>query len=250
MDFPLITPDDVINIIKPIQIDSQIIHQNMHLFQSAFTHESVLEYLKTHPDPRFNNVTSYERLEFLGDAFLQWTAGLYVFTKYTNANPGFLTTSRINIVNKHSLKTYVSKLGLKKFLCVVPDEKHPHINEKLYSDLFESFLGVLVYLFSTTTIPHDFVFRVFETFVTQELLEEDCNYKSLLLKYYHAQKWDHPVYKLISQVRDDSTGTMEFTSGVLGPDGSVVAVGKSNKKVESEQSASLNALIRLEGLFN
>lgn len=249
MDFVLITTDDVLNILKPISIDPHIITQNLHLFQSAFTHESVIAFIKEHPDPRFNNVTSYERLEFLGDAFLQWAAGLYVFTKYTNADPGFLTTARINIVNKHSLRTYVSRLGLKKFLCVVPDEKHPHINEKLYSDLFESFLGVLVSMFSPATIPHDFVFRVFEAFVTQDLLEEDCNYKSLLLKYYHAQKWNHPVYKLINQVRDETNGTMEFTSGVLDKDGNVIAVGKSNKKVESEQIASLNALIKFEGLF-
>src|SRR3989344_3943520 len=222
LKFTLITSDDVINILKPIEFDKNIIVDNIKTFQSAFIHESVCQYLKTIQDTDVPSnlkdlygLQSYERLEFLGDSFMQWHAGLFVFMKYPDKDPGFLTTSRINMVNKRALNIFATKLGLKKFLCLIPDEKHPHVSEKIYSDIFESFLGSLVSVFGNSNEPGNFLLNVFSRFVTQELLEDDCNYKSQLLKYYHQQKWGHPQYKLVSQTKDTESGNIEFISAVL-----------------------------------
>ncbi|XP_050348802.1 endoribonuclease Dicer [Nymphalis io] len=60
---------------------------------------------------------SYERLEFLGDAILDFLITAHIFENFGKLTPGDLTDLRSALVNNVTFASYVVKLGLHKFLC-------------------------------------------------------------------------------------------------------------------------------------
>ncbi|KAL4713178.1 hypothetical protein ACJJTC_018823 [Scirpophaga incertulas] len=60
---------------------------------------------------------SYERLEFLGDAILDFLITSYIFENCRQLKPGELTDLRSALVNNVTFAAYVVKHGLYKFLC-------------------------------------------------------------------------------------------------------------------------------------
>ena len=85
-------------------------HFNDHsLLQQAFTHTSL---------PRdYNSVrSSYEQLEFLGDALLDYLVTRHLYVYHRHMSPGDLTDLRSAVVNNYSFATLAVKLGLAKHL--------------------------------------------------------------------------------------------------------------------------------------
>ncbi|XP_041980153.1 endoribonuclease Dicer [Aricia agestis] len=60
---------------------------------------------------------SYERLEFLGDAILDFLITSHIYEISRDLNPGELTDLRSALVNNVTFASYVVKLGLHKYLC-------------------------------------------------------------------------------------------------------------------------------------
>ncbi|GBP91875.1 Endoribonuclease Dcr-1 [Eumeta japonica] len=72
----------------------------------------------SHPSYIRNRLTSsYERLEFLGDALLDFLITAHIFEQHQNLNPGELTDLRSALVNNVTFASYTVKLGLQKYLC-------------------------------------------------------------------------------------------------------------------------------------
>ncbi|XP_013149103.1 PREDICTED: endoribonuclease Dicer [Papilio polytes] len=71
----------------------------------------------THPSYIRNRLTrSYERLEFLGDALLDFLITSHIYEQCTDFKPGDLTDLRSALVNNVTFAAYVVKLGLQKYL--------------------------------------------------------------------------------------------------------------------------------------
>lgn len=60
---------------------------------------------------------SYERLEFLGDAILDFLITSHIFENCCDLKPGEMTDLRSALVNNVTFASYIVKLGLHKFLC-------------------------------------------------------------------------------------------------------------------------------------
>ncbi|XP_045535959.1 endoribonuclease Dicer [Papilio machaon] len=72
----------------------------------------------SHPSYIRNRYTrSYERLEFLGDAVLDFLITSHIFEQCQDFKPGDLTDLRSALVNNVTFAAYVVKLGLQKYLC-------------------------------------------------------------------------------------------------------------------------------------
>ena len=82
---------------------------NRLLLEQAFTHTSL---------PRdYNSVrSSYEQLEFLGDALLDFLITHYLYLYHRNMSPGDLTDLRSAVVNNFSFAALAVKLGFAKRL--------------------------------------------------------------------------------------------------------------------------------------
>src|SRR5579859_3356987 len=80
------------------------------LLQRALTHRS---YLHEHAD---EGIEDNERLEFLGDAVLDFIAADWLYTRLPDALEGSLTRLRAGLVRNETLATYASALGIGEML--------------------------------------------------------------------------------------------------------------------------------------
>jgi len=113
--------------------------KNKNLFLKAFTHRS---FLNEHQDYKNN---SNERLEFLGDAILQFLVTEKLFNKYPQTPEGELTNYRAATVNTKSLAQESLRLNFGKYLLMSVGEEKTGGREKEYilANTFESVLGAI-----------------------------------------------------------------------------------------------------------
>ena len=109
--------------------------KNTDLLVTAFTHSSYAHK---------RGVDSNERMEFLGDALLDFVVAKYLYNKYPNRNEGDYTLVRADVVDTNSLSREVAELGLMDFLLVDQGFTKQDVsfkkNKKIYADLYEAVL--------------------------------------------------------------------------------------------------------------
>ena len=82
----------------------------------TFKEKSFLLQAFTHPSYGDNRLTnSYEKLEFLGDAVLDYLVTCYIYT-HTDADPGRLTDIRSALVCNNMFASLLTDIGLDKFI--------------------------------------------------------------------------------------------------------------------------------------
>ncbi len=78
--------------------------QNLMLLQRALTHRS---YLNEHPEAIEDN----ERLEFLGDAVLDFLVGAWLYNRFPEMKEGDLTRLRSALVRTEQLADFAASFG-------------------------------------------------------------------------------------------------------------------------------------------
>ena len=121
------------NNLESLQTSIDYRFENIALLETAITHISYA---------RENNVESYERLEFLGDAVLEMVVTDVIYRNY-NLPAGKSSKFRASLVSTENLCNIAIKLGLNNI--VKKSKSLPQISKKTTADLFESMLGA-VYL--------------------------------------------------------------------------------------------------------
>ena len=121
----LISESDILNIMKSLDIQDFKIN-NLSLYQRAFAHKSycpMKDYEEfTKPDNCLAlQDTSYETLEFLGDAFLGSIIANYLYRRYVhihNQDEGFLTKLKIRFVCGEQLAYLSGALHLNQYMII------------------------------------------------------------------------------------------------------------------------------------
>jgi len=113
--------------------------QDLDIFKTAFTHRS---YLNEHPEHKF---PSNERLEFLGDAVLQFLSSDFLYSNYKEAPEGEMTNYRAAIVCTPSLAEEAKRLGYGDLLFLSNGEEVSGGRQREYilANTFEAVLGAL-----------------------------------------------------------------------------------------------------------
>lgn len=208
---------------------------NVLYYQKAFIHKSVLRFLS---DENLNS--SYERYEFLGDSVLNLIVARFIFNKYPDKEEGYLTRIRTKLVNGKTLAYLAKKLNLNQFLIISKNVEsiNGRNNDRILEDIFEAFLCSidtdLGYKYVET-----FVLKIINEYIDFEVLEEDNNYKDILLRKCQQGLQISPEYELVS-----TTGPAhkKFFTSIAIINGKKYATGTGNTKKESEQIASKNTL--------
>nr|AGE12617.1 Dicer 2 [Nilaparvata lugens] len=126
IDPKLITPDvytkkkvEPTILFKGGQIDFHIHHPDYleKLINYKFKNRAFLLQALSHPTYQPNNITpTYQRLEFLGDAILDFLVTTHMYEYCDNLTPGELTDLRSALVNNVTLASIAVRIGLHKFL--------------------------------------------------------------------------------------------------------------------------------------
>jgi len=211
---------------------------NVLYYQKAFIHKSVLRFLSTSNEEALK--TSYERYEFLGDSVLNLIIATYIFERYPDKEEGYLTRIRTKLVNGKTLAYLAKQIKLDEFLIISQNVEGigGRKNDRILEDIFEAFLCSLHKDLGYKYVEK-FVLGLIEKYINLDIVEEDTNYKDILLRKCQQAFQINPEYELVLTTGPAHKKT--FTSVVL-INGKKYSEGTGKTKKESEQIASKNTL--------
>ena len=164
-----------------------------------------------------------------------------------------MTRLQTKIEDKTNLAIMSKKIGLGKYFII--SQQIESLNgrnlEKIHEDVFEAFLGAL-FLSNGFEPCCLLLINLLETIIDySDKLYRDNNYKDILLRYYHKQKWIYPKYHEVYKEGPPHKRTyiMGVESGGEEPIDSknfketCVGFGIGSSKKEGEQNAAKMALI-------
>jgi ribonuclease-3 len=211
------------------------------ILSRALTHRS---YLNEHPDALEDN----ERLEFLGDAILDFIVGAWLYNRYPEMPEGDLTRMRSALVYTESLAEFARKIGLGNAMRLGRGEAQAGGRERsaLLCDTFEAVIGAL-YLDSGLNAVLDFVSPLLEEASDEVLASHKTeDPKSLFQEWAQSEGLSAPQYVTRSAVGPDHSKVFEVDALV---NGKVYGSGQGHSKQAAAKDAAKNALIRM-GLLN
>ena len=208
---------------------------NPSLLTRAFTHRS---YVNENP----NTMEDNERLEFLGDAVLDFIVGAWVYNRFPEMPEGDLTRMRSALVRNEQLAVFARKLDLGKALRLGRGESVSggHAREGLLGSTFEALVGAL-YLDAGLGAVEAFVGPLLEA-ERESVLSRIHDPKSLLQEWAQAQKKGSPRYKTVSSSGPDHAKSFEVQVEI---GGEIVGHGQGTSKHAAEHLAAQNALTSL-----
>lgn len=209
--------------------DLNIKTKNIELYETAFTHTSFANEMK---------VTSYERLEYLGDAVLELIMSEYLY-KNTNNEEGVMTKLRSHYVCENALYEYSLRIGLNEYLRLGHGEEESggKYRKTIVADIFESFLGAM-YLDQGLEKAKEFVYDLVIPIIENEKLDFFDDYKSKLQELVQTDK-KSLEYELI---REEGPAHNRIFTVVVKIDDAVYGKGIAHSKKEAEQEAARDAI--------
>jgi ribonuclease-3 len=231
-------PAEVLAFVAGLQRNIGYRFRDPSLLADALKHRSVL------PLYGEDRAKSNERLEFLGDAVLDFVVAEYFFHLFPNMTEGELTKLRSVIASGTVLVRAAQKIDLGKFILLSPNEDRTGGRERasILEDTFEALIGA-IYLDGGRKAAREFV----ETHLLgnwREVVQqkEFVNYKSLLLEYVQARQGGAPTYVLRDQSGPDHL--KHFVVEVV-INGVVHGRGEGRSKKAAEQEAAYLTVLQL-----
>jgi ribonuclease-3 len=211
--------------------------RNTLLLSRALTHRS---YLNEHLDAIEDN----ERLEFLGDAVLDFVVGAWLYNRYPEMPEGDLTRMRSALVHTEQLADFARLLNLGRAMRLGRGESQGGGRERsaLLCDTFEAVIGAL-YLDRGIEAVRTFISPLLEEasdFVLANRRNEDP--KSLFQEWAQSQGYSAPRYTTRNATGPDHS--KEFTVDVE-VNGEVYGTGKGHSKQQAAKNAAQDALNQL-----
>lgn len=210
--------------------------KNRKMLDQALTHKS---WVNENEKERGTN----ERLEFLGDAVLEFVVSKEIYSKFPKKEEGYLTALRANIVNTQNLAMVATQIELGKelFLSKGEEETGGRTNPSLLADTVEAIIGAL-YLDVGLSVAEDFIKENLLNNVEEKAKMPLKDAKSRLQEQIQAKGIPAPRYQVYSEKGPDHA--KEFVVEVI-VNGKSLASGSGKSKAEAEQNAALAGLDKL-----
>ncbi|MGD8458286.1 MAG: ribonuclease III [Anaerolineales bacterium] len=204
------------------------------LLRRALTHRS---YINENPEALEDN----ERLEFLGDAVLDYVVGVWLYNRFPEMSEGDLTRLRAALVRTEQLANFGKQIGMGAALRLGRGEAESggRTRRALLCGAFEALSGAIC-LDSGIGAVADFMSRFLEN-ATKEILlnHREKDPKSTLQEIVQAEGAPAPFYRVISESGPDHDKTFEVEVLV---DGQVAGCGTGSSKQEASVIAAESAL--------
>jgi endoribonuclease Dicer len=231
----------------------------------------------THPSDQHTPVPDYQRLEFLGDAVLDMVCINWLFNKFENRNPQWLTEHKMAMVSNKFLAAVAVVLGFDKFISATTTKLLVDISRyaeqvrsvmkaggdclrrdfwteideppKALSDLVESYLGAVI-------VDSEFDYGEAELFFEKHLLwffEDMEIYDSFANRhpttFLHKKLTNYGCmnYKLMCSDQPEGPVAVRIIAGVVVHE-HVVATAESSGARYAKVRASQKCLQILEGM--
>lgn len=240
--------DDALN---SVESRLRIAWKDRSLLLRALTHPSYIYEDGSDPNrfgPEQPRVYSYERLEFLGDRIVNFTAALMVYTALPAADEGVLTRQSMRLTATKPLATVAEELGLAADIRLGVRTRESFserrsLREKILAGVFEAIVGAL-YLDQGSRQTTRFLRRVLLAGVTDNGHEDDpgLDPKNRLQQLAQQRHRQLPVYKDLG--RSGTEHSPQYAVGVF-IDGKLLGQGAGDRRQVATVRAAIEALQRL-----
>ena len=182
---------------------------NLSLLTRALTHRS---YVNENPNSQEDN----ERLEFLGDAVLDFIVGAWAYNRFPEMPEGDLTKIRSAVVRNEQLANFSRRIELGRALRLGRGEASSGGNDRdmLLGSAFEALIGAL-FLDAGLGAVEAFVNPMLND-VQDYILDEIQDPKSRLQEWAQAEKMGTPQYVTISSKGPDHAKEFEVEVRIQG----------------------------------
>jgi ribonuclease-3 len=219
---------------KPFQVPP---FHDRALLELALTHRS---YVNEHPEAQEHN----ERLEFLGDAVLNFLSGEYLYKRFPDKPEGELTPLRSTLVDERQLAKFAEMLELGGFMKLGKGAERDggRRNANLLSSTFEAIVGA--YFLDTGSdiaAVRSFVEPLFDHYFQNKSCP-NVNFKSQFQAWALATIGENPKYTITHQSGPDHA--REFTA-IVQVNQQTYGEGQGRRKQDAEKAAAKNALTQL-----
>jgi len=208
--------------------------RDLDLLCRALTHPS---YVNEHPE---DGIGDNQRLEFLGDAVLDFVAGAWVYRHYPDFNEGQMTRLRAALVRTKTLARLARRVGIGKALRLGHGEEEAGGQERDANlcDTFEAVVGAL-YLDGGMAASETFIEPLIKPVAEATLAAEaDWDSKSRLQEWSQAELGITPHYRIAAEKGPDHAKTF-VAEVLLGTE--VAGQGTGRSKQAAEQAAAQKA---------
>jgi len=209
------------------------------LLQRALTHRS---YINEHPERALED---NERLEFLGDAVLDFVSAAWLYNRFPEADEGRMTSLRAALVKTEMLAGFSVRLNLAGEILLGKGESESGGRKRvnLLADAFEAVVGALYLdqgLEAVRLLVEPLFTLAIDYIITSEL---DRDPKSILQEWSQAERGQTPRYRTVKAEGPDHAKV--FTVDVyIGNE--AVGQGEGSSKQAATHAAAENAIERLE----
>lgn len=212
------------------------VFRDLSLLETALTHTSYANEVCK------NELRSYERLEFLGDSILGFTAADYLFSAFPGLHEGELTKLRAELVCEASLAETAKKLGLGNYLRLGKGEEAGGGRRRIsiIADVVEAVIAA-IYLDGGLTAAKRFIYD-FILVDVKARVKLNADYKTMLQELIQQKKNQKLVYELLAENGPDHDKT--FSVQVL-LNGTPIGAGEGTSKKRAEQAAAQRAMEKL-----
>ena len=210
---------------------------NKSLLKCALTHTSYVNENKN------EGLEDNERLEFFGDAIIEFHVSEYLFRKYNNFPEGDLTRIRASMVCEQSLAQCAKAISLGSYLYMGKGEEASGGRERasITSDAFEALVAA-IYLDS----GRENTFRFIQSNLLAVLDNKDLFFdaKTRLQEIVQKRGENAPHYELLSEEGPSHDRTFEVAAFINDRE---ISRGKGHSKKAAQQEAALQAIKILSG---
>ena len=211
----------------------QDIFNHKDLFETALTHKSCLN---EHPEIKESN----ERLEFLGDAVLEFIITETLYKSFPDKQEGYLTALRANLVNTQNLSEIAKKINIGSLIHLSKGEEDGggRENPSLLADTVEAIIGAL-YLDQGLIKVEEFIKENLVAEIPDKVLKPLKDPKSRFQEYIQAKGFPAPKYKVLKETGPDHNRDFVIQVEVQGK---IYGEGAGKSKSQAEQEAAKKAL--------
>lgn len=210
---------------------------NLGLLTRALTHRS---YFNEHKDAIEDN----ERLEFLGDAVLDFMVAAWLYHRFPEMAEGQLTRLRAALVGNDQLAQFALEFNLGAAMRLGHGEVENGGRDRLplLGSTFEALVGAL-YLDRDIDQVWKFMDPILETAVKKIMINQvEHHPKSILQEWSQSKGFGTPVYLTVADSGPDHDKYFEVEVVI---DGSKYGHGKGHSKHAAAKEAAKNALEKL-----
>jgi len=206
----------------------------------ALTHSSILGELSTEKD-----ATTYERLEFLGDAVLGLVTTEQLMREYPEEDEGELTKKKSLLVSTGLLSKKAEKLKLNRHIILSMNAYMGGVQDRgsIQTAVLEAIIGAM-YLDGGFEPARRFIEQFILDDIEEDIRHRDhINYKSEMQELTQRVYGVYPVYR-VKSTRGPEHDKMFWVEVDI--EGRVVGLGRGSSKKDAEQMAAKEGLDRLE----